>query len=512
MIHPHQLVARAGIRASAEDKARIDTDQWSGWVEWQLSLPIEDSSSVRDALSAATLKIEYGEGDGHGALAEERTLGTLSKKISDLWHLSNWEKKTAWEERVRPANETLAAVRLRAVLSEAQLQEAVVDFWRDHFAVNHDASVEVAIGLPFYEQDVLRRHAFGNFREFLEAVATSTSMLAYLDNASSRASPANENYARELFELHSIGADAYLNALYDKWREVPGALDGRPEGYIDQDVYEAARAFTGWTFASGQYIAEGSNLPQTGEFTYVDAWHDPYQKRVLAQEFEPYQAAMADGRRVLDMAAFHPATAQYVCKRLCQRFVADQLSPELIKSAAQVFTDNAKAPDQLAQVIRHILLSRDFAEATPRLQRPLFLFASMQRAAGVILPPSPDHTWMLDGMGQKVYMWHSPAGHPLRSGYWQSPGLLVRRWRMINETWQLIMAVDRSKSWANAEDFAREWASHHALDEAQAKRAATILRKSFGDEDRAITFSEEDRWITAQALSFLTSTPDFQAV
>lgn len=512
MIHPHQLVARAGIRASADDKARIQRDGWRGWLDAQFATPTHDTRAVRDALKAAKLKIAYEAGKGHGALNEDRPLTTFNKSIKDLWHLSDWERKTAWDERVRPAHETLAAIRLRAVLSEAQVQEAVVDFWRDHFAVNHDAAVEVAIGLPAYEHEVLRTHAFGNFREMLEAVATSTSMLAYLNNASSKASPANENYARELFELHTIGADAYLNGLCDKWREVPGAEQGLPEGYIDQDVYEAARAFTGWTFASGQYIAEGSMLPLSGEFTYVDAWHDPYQKRVLATEFEPYQAAMADGRRVLDMAALHPATALHVCKRLCQRFVNDTPSAELVKGAAQVFTDAAKAPDQLAQVLRHILGSKDFAQAPSRLQRPLFLFASMQRAAGVMLPVSPDHNGLIDGMGQKIYMWHSPAGHPLRSGYWQSPGLLVRRWRMINETWQMIMALDRGKSWQTISGFSTHWAKAMDVDAIQAKRTATVLRRSFGENEREVNFSEDDRWTTAQALSFLTATPDFQAV
>jgi uncharacterized protein (DUF1800 family) len=511
MIEPHKRVARVGVRASVEDISRISSDGWQGWVDWQLAIAQQKSDAAEHALKNATLEISYGAGEGHKALEEERPLGYLGMPLSEYWHLSDWDKKLPWEERVRPANETLAAIRIRAVVSEQQMLEAVVDFWRDHFAVNHDAAVEVAIGLPRYET-ILREHAFGNFREMLEAVSTSTSMLAYLNNASSKASPANENFARELFELHTLGADVYLNDHYNKWREVPGAAQGEPEGFIDHDVYEAARAFTGWSFASGQYLAEGSTLPKTGEFTYVDAWHDPYQKRVLAREFDPYAAAMEDGRKVLDMAAFHPATAKHVATRLCQRFVADQPAPELIASTAAVFMASAKAPDQLAQVLRHIFLSREFAEAPARLQRPLFLFASMQRAAGVLLPTSHNHTWMLNGMGQKIYMWHTPAGHPLQSAYWQSPGLLVRRWRMIHETWQAIMALDRSRSWETIAAFVAHWRSAHDVNELQSARAAKLLQRSFGEEERAINFGEDERWVTAQALSFLSSTPDFQAV
>jgi len=111
------------------------------------------------------------------------------------------------------------------------------------------------------------------------------------------------NYARELFELHTLGRDAYLNDHYNRWRDVPGALSGAPRGYIDQDVYEAARAFTGWTVSDGSRVDSATTLPNTGQFAYVDAWHDGYQKRVLAQDFDPFQAAMADGHRVLDLVA-----------------------------------------------------------------------------------------------------------------------------------------------------------------------------------------------------------------
>jgi uncharacterized protein (DUF1800 family) len=333
-----------------------------------------------------------------------------------------------------------------------------------------------------------------------------------LNNASSRASPANENYARELFELHTLGADVYLNSTFDRWRDVPGALAGKPEGFIDQDVYEAARAFTGWTFANGQFLAEGSLLPNTGEFAYVDAWHDPYQKRVLAQEFEPYQAAMADGRRVLDMAAFHPATSVFVARKLCLRFVSDTPPSDLVQGAARVFQEHEKAPDQIAKVLLYILSSQEFAEAPARLQRPLFLFASMQRSAGVVLPVNQNHTWALDGMGHKIYMWHSPAGHPLQSSYWQSPGLLVRRWRMINETWQQIMDLNRAQEWESIPVFAAFWAAALGLSEGVAEHAAAILRKNFDVDDRSVSFAKDDEWVTVQALSFLAATPDYQAV
>ena len=507
-----RLVARAGIRAGDADLARLESDGWPGWVKWQLLLPPEDNAVVRDALDKAVLHIEYEAGDGFKGKREDRHLTSLRKPVKELWHLADWDVKMGYEERMRPAMELLAATQIRAVVSEAQLREAVTDFWRDHFSVNMDAVEDVAIALPSYDQDVLRAHAFGNFREMLEAVATSTSMLAYLNNASSKASPAHENYARELLELHTLGAPAYLNATFDRWREVPGALLGKPEGFIDQDVYEAARAFTGWTYGARQYLSEGVTLPMTGEFTYTDAWHDPYQKRFLGVEFDPHGAPMEDGRRVLDLVAFHPATAHYVSYRLCRRFVGDQPDAALVAAVARVFTENAKAKDQLARVIEYILLSPDFATAEPRLQRPLFLLASLQRHAGVLLPSDLDLNDLLDGMGQRVYSWHSPAGHPLTSGYWQSPGLLVRRWRAMSEIWTRVMKLSPEQNWSTSKDFAAHWTETLGLDEEHAAMSVGLLAQAYGDENRRIDFSEGERWTTAQALTILSSSPSYQAV
>lgn len=213
------LVSRAGIRAGEDDFQRISRDGWNGWVRDQLALGSGDDTGVRDALKSATLKIEYETENGIKGLKEDRHLTSLRKPIAKLWYLGDWEKKMAWEERIRPSREIVTATIIRATLSPAQVRETVTDFWRDHFSVNSEADEDVAIALPTYDQEILRLHAFGNFREMLEAVAKSTAMLAYLNNATSRASPANENYARELLELHTLGAGAYLNAQYDRWRE-----------------------------------------------------------------------------------------------------------------------------------------------------------------------------------------------------------------------------------------------------------------------------------------------------
>jgi uncharacterized protein (DUF1800 family) len=506
------FVSRAGIRAGKLDLERIAQDGWSGWVRDQLVIGPEDASDVRNALKSAKLRIEYEAEDGIKGLKEDRQLTSLNKPVSQLWHLGDWDKKMAWEERIRPSREIVAATIIRAVLSPAQLRETVTDFWRDHFSVNSEADEDVAIALPAYDQDVLRMHAFGNFRELLEAVAKSTAMLSYLNNATSRASPANENYARELLELHTLGAGAYLNAQYDRWRDVPGAIEGAPVGYIDQDVYEAARAFTGWTYADGQDIAEGVTLPRTGEFTYAEAWHDPYQKRILADEFEAHNAPLADGQRALDLVAFHPATAMNIARKLCLRFVSDNPSPDLVKNIAEVFAQHSKSADQIARTVEAVLMSDEFKNATPRLQRPLFLFASMQRSAGVLLAPDPEHFYSLNNMGQMLYSWHTPEGHPITSAYWQSPGLIVRRWRSMMDVWPKIMAQSAEQEWPTIEEFANRWGKKLGVADPVVNRSMVLLRKELGEEVRKVSFSADDRWAAAQALSLLSASTEYQTV
>jgi uncharacterized protein (DUF1800 family) len=314
------------------------------------------------------------------------------------------------------------------------VKELLVDFWHNHFNVNIDAHDTIRAVWPAYDRDVIRRHALGNFREMLQAVAQGLPMLYYLNNRSSKASPANENYARELFELHTLGAEHYLNHLHKKWREVPGALEGKADGFIDQDVYEAARAFTGWTAADGEYYDDGKRFPETGGFHYHAPWHDPYQKRVLGVELEANQPPLADGMAVLDLAAFHPGTAIYLSRKLCRRFIADEPNEDLVKRVAKVWTEHAKSPDQIAHVMREILLSPEmqggFGQKT---KRPLEFICGFIRATGADLRPEGDFLWRLGECGQRLFMWGPPTGHPDTADYWQSPNSLLKRWKFARD-------------------------------------------------------------------------------
>ena len=266
-------------------------------------------------------------------------------------------------------------------------------------------------------------------------------MLYYLNNKSSRAGSANENYARELFELHTLGRDAYLNNLYAKWREVPGALQGKPKGYIDQDVYEAARAFTGWSVEDGAGIGGGKNLPKTGQFTYLESWHDNYQKRILATEFDPYSGPMKDGRKALDLCAFHPATANHLMRKLLKRMITDDPSEKMVQSAQAFFMEHRNSPNQLGLLSKHVakLATTISVELRQKVRRPVRLAAAFINAVNLPFDLSEGKIMaQIESAGPALYGWTSPDGPPDGLQWYLSASYLRQRMTLIqglSENW-----------------------------------------------------------------------------
>jgi uncharacterized protein (DUF1800 family) len=288
----------------------------------------------------------------------------------------------------------------------------MTQFWHNHFSANAMKDVETSVFFPAYDRS-MRRHALGNFRALLGEVAQSPTMLYYLNNASSRASPANENYARELLELHTMGAANYLNDKYDNWHEVPGAEDGLAVGYIDQDVYEVARAFSGWTVGDGEWLDDGTDKPETGTFFYATLWHDPYQKRVLGVEFEANAAPMSDGNKVLDMLAAHPATARFVTGKIIRRLGLETVDEAFKAKIAEVFLNAVNDEDQIAQVVRSIVFSYEFATIpADKLRTPFEFVIALFRATGTqVIEPQYDLYWQLERAGWTQHQVHPPTGH-----------------------------------------------------------------------------------------------------
>ncbi len=429
------VLRRLTFGPTAQDQDSISALGFKPWLAQQLEGDHAVDPEADRRIAAATLHVKYGANpaNDYPAVDEMRPLRSLSQPIAESWALLDPDpKKAPPPEKGRPRIEVAAATLIRAVYSRWQLRELLVDFWHNHFNVNAAGDNSVAVALPTYDRDVIRPHALGNFRDFLEAVASSTAMQIYLNNRSSRAGNANENYGRELFELHTLGRDHYYNSVYDKWRKVPGAEAGKPIGYIDQDVYEAARAFTGWTIEDGGTVGPGQVLPKTGQFTYVESWHDNYQKRVLGTEFDPFQSPMSDGRKVLDLVAGHPATAHFLCQKLCRRLVSDTPSDALVAGAAAVWTKTQRHPHQIAEVVRFIVTSPDFSKSAGlKAKRPLEVAASYIRATNIPFTPTEGVINEMAAGGQRLFGWAPPTGHPDVNEYWLSTNAMRHRWSLL---------------------------------------------------------------------------------
>jgi uncharacterized protein (DUF1800 family) len=280
---------------------------------------------------------------------------------------------------------------LRAVHSRRQLLERMVDFWSDHF--------NIPLGdepgdLLSYQRDAIRKHALGNFQHLLMATAKSPAMLVYLDGAANVAEHPNENYARELFELHTLGVDG---------------------GYSEEDIRQAARAFTGWT-----------THPRTRSgFIFNAEEHDTDPKHVLGHDM-PAGRGIEDGLHVLTLAARHPSTARFLSRKLCVRFVGDDPPASLVESTAQVWEANA---GEIKPVLRHILTADEFyAAAGQKLRRPLEFFIGVLRATGVENTDFWAMYEMLAELGQTPYGWTPPDGYPDVAPDWISTNGLLARW------------------------------------------------------------------------------------
>ncbi len=351
---------------------------------------------------------------------------TLNKTLQQLWADHMRYEGDDYHVHILPAWETMAVTWLRALYSRRQLQETLVDFWHNHFNV-YGWQWEVAPVLVHYDRDVIRPHALGNFREMLEAVATSTAMLYYLDNfINSRAGP-NENYARELLELHTLGAENYLGVREQS--SVPGFENGEPIGYVDEDVYEATRCLTGWRVNDNDW-EEG--VQDNGTFLYYDEWHDRFQKTFLGHHIPSDQAPMKDGRDVLDLLAAHPGVGRFIARKLARRYISDNPPADVVAAAAEVFTAQKDAPDQLRQTLRVILLSDAFRQTWgQKVKRPFEFTASALRAIGANVSQISDaFTWLYWQMGQPMFGHTTPDGYSDVREDWLTTHGLLQRWRM----------------------------------------------------------------------------------
>lgn len=437
------------------DLDRVRSMGLEAYVDEQLNPAAIDDSACDARIAAARLKISYAGTNDYPACNEVRPLNSLDQPISNLWYLTDYDTPMDWLERDRPLTELQVATWIRAVYSQRQLQEVLVDFWHNHFNVYAASEARISVPLPLYDRAVIRKHCLGNFRDFLGDVARSTAMLYYLDNVSNRVGSGaigNENFTRELFEQHTLGLDYYLD-LYFNNVGVGANEDGHAKGYVDTDVYHAARCFTGWTVANGD-----NNRPKTGEFYYDADWHDPDQKTVLSVDGSytiPPNQGEQDGFDVLAMLARHRGTARNVCTKLCRRLIADDPPASVVDAAVAEWLAHVDSPDQIRRVVRVILLSNAFQSTWgQKMKRPFEAIISYLRATGAELSNDTMDVegsywnsilWEFQYTGQTLFEWPLPDGYPDSISYWANPNSLLRSWNLpfiLTQNWGGNIQVD----------------------------------------------------------------------
>jgi uncharacterized protein (DUF1800 family) len=380
------LVARRfsfGPTPDLVDMARGDA---SAFFDSQLSTDLAESAPVQALLDAHARRLEQAQldagpdGGGKASAANSVRRASIEAVIGSTLAASAW--------------------------SARQLRHVMADVWADHLHVSISDGASSHF-VPTYDRDVVLTHALGRFSDLLVASARSAAMLVFLDNASSRADGGrvpNENYGRELLELHTVGVDG---------------------GYDEDDVVAVAHVLSGWGVVRG-----------SGEFTFRAQRHDlgPIADGGDILGWTPTARGVQDGEDLLRHLAAHPATARHVCWKLARRFVSDEVAPddELVARLVSTYLaeDTAVGP-----VLRELAASNEMSRsAGAKLRRPFDLVAAMLRLGTAVPSPSdwdrPARTAgrILQQLGHVPYGWPGPDGYPEVAAAWSGPGALTARW------------------------------------------------------------------------------------
>ncbi|HEY3267101.1 MAG TPA: DUF1800 domain-containing protein [Armatimonadota bacterium] len=386
----------------------------TAWIDAQLHPDTIPDAAVTDALSGLdTLQLPTGVlvrsyRDGVRQAAEAKRNDRNGAAPIPLMVGKDYRTFGA-----RAVGELQLAKVYRAVESNRQLLEVMVDFWTNHFNIDMRKNADRALKI-IDDREVVRPYALGRFRDLLGASAHSPAMLVYLDNARSSASGArgglNENYAREIMELHTLGVDG---------------------GYTQKDVTEVARCFTGWSLNAS-----------TGRFQFFPRRHDDGAKTVLGHRIEA-GGGIQDGETVLNILAASPSTARHIAYQLCQRFIADAPPMSAVDRAAQAFRDSG---GDIAVVVRSIVTGPEFrtpAAYRAKTKSPFEYAVSALRALDghVVLPPHDDAgappplrafgprslPGQVAAMGEPLFQCQPPTGYGEDSARWMGAGALVAR-------------------------------------------------------------------------------------
>lgn len=404
------------------DPSPVGASDPGAWFASQLTAPWADDPAVASRLAQVQLPITTTDGTG-ASTTVSLPLQDLALSPSALWAIQASDTSANRAYTRRPADEVVAASWIRATFSPWQLQEVMVDFWHNHFSVDAYQSGPIEAMWPAYDQ-IIRANALGNFRAMLGAVAKSAAMMYYLNQAQSVAAQPNENYAREVMELHTLGVARYLGETTP-----PGAAG---TGYSDIDVQNAARVLTGWTIADGSRPAADGSKPNTGAYLFSPKLHDTGAKTIFGRSF-PAGGGQSEGETFLDMLAAHPGTAQTVATKLYVHFVQDfpPAGNALIAQMAQTFQANINSPTQIRQVLAVLANSAEFqASAGLKVKTPFQFLISLLRISGAEVTPSSTLTYGLTNLGAPLYHWGAPNGPPDIGAPWTGTNDMIRRWSL----------------------------------------------------------------------------------
>jgi uncharacterized protein (DUF1800 family) len=423
------VLDRIAFGARPGDRARVQKMGLEPYIEQQLHPERIPDSALSARLENLTT---IGMSSQQISAQYERPLLELRKQLRARGNAADADtpgkstEATALQQRANAIVLELGEQKmLRAIYSERQLQEVLTDFWFNHFNVDERKGRDRYL-LTEYERETIRPHVLGTFRDLLEATAQSPAMLFYLDNwmsadpngphpDMSRGRPGpgrfapmppaqqngqrrglNENYGRELMELHTLGVDG---------------------GYTQKDVTEVARAFTGWTI---------ENARQGSAFKFEPRIHDQGEKTVLGHRIKP-GGGMNDGEQVLGILATHPSTAHFISLQLTRRFVGDSPPQGLVDRVAVRFRETG---GDLREVMRTILTSPEFLSAGAyhsKVKTPFEFVVSAVRATGAEVSDATPLVRALQPLGMPLYQCQPPTGYRDAADAWTSTGTLVSR-------------------------------------------------------------------------------------
>ncbi len=435
----HHVLNRLAFGPRPGDIDRVMTVGVDRWIDQQLRPErIVDRDGARLLAAFPTLQQDAGELLRQYPPRAAQELQARLRGDSVLTRADSQEIRRSAQRNREFVNDILAAKVARAVTSERQLAEVMTDFWENHFNV-FIGKAQLRYYLPDFTERAIRPHALGRFRDLLGAVAKSPAMLMYLDNAQSvadsgrptldargrplraavvnrriqRLDPAqraaiqqlqqrrprglNENYARELLELHTLGVDG---------------------GYTQQDVIEVARALTGW----------GTNPPRQGGggFVFRPQAHDAGEKVVLGRRLGAGRG-IEDGEDVLDIVSRHPSTALFLSRKLAIRFVSDEPPDDLVERAAATFT---RTDGDIREVVRTIVTSPEFFSRTAyraKVKSPFEVTVSALRALGASADTTAFSASLVGRLGQPLYGHQAPNGWPETGPAWINTGAILNR-------------------------------------------------------------------------------------